>query len=86
MIDSNRRELLKLIEELSAACPDYRFGQLVLNLAFLARDDGDRLAWDLEDAEFFEAARKHLADWYSSHGKFEKVPRSNVVPTQRQTD
>ena len=41
MIDPTRQELLKLIEELSAACPEYRFGQLVLNLAFLAREDGD---------------------------------------------
>ena len=35
MIDPTRSELLKLIEELSEACPEYRFGQLVLNLAFL---------------------------------------------------
>ena len=69
MIDPTRRELLNLIEELSAACPDYRFGQLVLNLAFLAHEDGDRLAWHVEDAEFVEAARKHLADWYASHGQ-----------------
>jgi hypothetical protein len=60
MIDSTRLKLLKLIEELSVACPDHRFGQLVLNPAFLARDDGDRLAWDLEDIEFVEAAGKHL--------------------------
>jgi hypothetical protein len=66
MIDSTRHELLKLIEELSAVCPEYRFGQLVLSLAFLAREDGDRLTWELEDAEFLEAARKHLADWHFS--------------------
>ena len=42
MMDPTRRELLQLIEELSAACPEYRFGQLVLNLAFLAREDGDQ--------------------------------------------
>ena len=82
MIDLTRLELLKLIEELSAACPEYRFGQLVLNLAFLARDDGDRLAWDIEDAEFVAAARKHLADWYASHDKSNDVPRSNPVLTQ----
>ncbi len=35
------------MEELSAACPEYRFGQLVQNLAFLAREDGDRPAWDV---------------------------------------
>jgi len=58
MIDPTRSELLQLIEQLSAACPEYRFGQLVLNLAFLARDNGDRLAWDVEDAEFVEAVRK----------------------------
>jgi hypothetical protein len=82
MIDPTRRELLKLIEELSTACPEYRFGQLVLNLAFLAREDGDRLAWDLEDAEFIEAARKHLDDWYASHGKSDDVPRSDPALTQ----
>jgi hypothetical protein len=65
MIDPVRRELLQLIEELSVACPEYRFGQLVLNLAFLAREDGDSRAWDIEDPEFIEAAKKHLTDWNS---------------------
>jgi hypothetical protein len=78
MIDPTRRELLNLIEDLSAACPEYRFGQLVLNLAFLARENGDRLAWDVEDAEFVQAARKHIADWHASHG------RSNVDPQPNQ--
>jgi hypothetical protein len=67
MIDPTRRELLKLIEELSEACPEYRLGQLILNLAFLSREDGDRFVWDLEDSDMVEAARKHLADWYEHH-------------------
>ena len=79
MIDPTRRELLQLIEELSAACPEYRFGQLVLNLAFMAREDGDRLAWNLEDAEFVAVARKHLADWYASHGKSDDALQPNQV-------
>jgi hypothetical protein len=82
MIDPTRSELLQLIEQLSAACPEYRFGQLVLNLAFLARDNGDRLAWDVEDSEFVEAARKHLADWYASRGKPEEVPRPDPTLAQ----
>ena len=82
MIDPTRRELLQLIEQLSAACPEYRFGQLVLNLAFLARDNGDCLAWDVEDAEFVEAARKHLADWNASHGKPEGLPRPDPTLAQ----
>jgi hypothetical protein len=82
MIDPTRQELLKLIEELSAACPEYRFGQMVLDLAFLAREDGDRQAWDVEDAEFVAAARKHLADWYASHGRPESAPGSNPSLTR----
>jgi hypothetical protein len=82
MIDSTRQQLLKLLEELSAACPEYRFGQMVLNLAFLVREDGDRLAWDIEDAEFAEAARKHRADWRATHSEEGDAPRSNPVLTQ----
>jgi len=83
MIDPTRRELLKLIEELSAACPEYRFGQLVLSLAALAREDGDLHAWDLEDAEFIEAARTHLADWDARHGQPAEAPGSDPVSTRR---
>jgi hypothetical protein len=69
MIDPTRHELLKLIEELSAACPEYRLGQMILNLAFLAREDGDRFLWDVEDAELIAATRKHLADWNARRGE-----------------
>ncbi len=63
MIDRTRRQLLDLLEELSAECPEYRFGQLVLNLAFLAREDGEQALWQLADDELIIAARKHLDDW-----------------------
>ena len=53
-----------------------------LNQAFLARADGDRLAWDLEDAEFVEAAHNHLADWYATQGNSDNAPQSNTVLTQ----
>ena len=68
MIEPTRRQLLNAIEELSAACPEYRLGQLILNLAFLVREDGDQSLWDIEDAELVEAARKHLADWNARSG------------------
>jgi hypothetical protein len=82
LIDPARQVLLKLIEELSDACPEYRFGQMVLNLAFLARKDGDAQVWHIEDAEFIEAARKHLADWYAGHGKPEGALQSNPALAQ----
>ena len=80
MIDATRRELIGLIEELSAECPEYRFGQLVLNLAFLAREDGDGLTWHIKDEEFVEAARKHLADWREGHGSIADVHQAALAP------
>jgi hypothetical protein len=83
MIDPTRNDLLNLIAELSTAFPEYRFGQLVLNLAFLAREGGDRVAWDFEDAEFVEAACKHLADWYAGHGGPDPHSRPSTIVAQR---
>lgn len=62
MTDSTRKEVLSALEELSEACPDYRFGQMIANLAMLARGDAEGAIWDMEDAELLAAARKHLAD------------------------
>jgi hypothetical protein len=63
MIDSTRRAVLSALEELSEACPEYRFGQMIANLAFLARGDAEGAIWDLVDEELLAAARKHLAAW-----------------------
>jgi hypothetical protein len=62
MIDPARRELLRLLEELSETCPEYRFGQMIANLAMLARGDADGAIWEMEDEELLAAARKHLSD------------------------
>lgn len=62
MIDPRRRELLSVLEELSEVCPEYRLGQLMANLAMLARGDEEGAIWNLEDDELLQAARKLLAD------------------------
>jgi hypothetical protein len=67
MIDSKRREVLRALEELSEACPEYRFGQMIANMAFLARGDAEGAIWDMEDEELLAAAQKHLADWNERH-------------------
>lgn len=83
MIDPTRSELLGLIEELSAACPEYRLGQMIANLAFLAECDRPRTASDVEDTELIAAARKHLADWRARHGGFEPAQSTlgTLVPS-----
>ena len=48
---------------MSEVCPDYRFGQMIANLAMLARGDAEGAVWDMEDDELLAAARKHLEDW-----------------------
>jgi hypothetical protein len=63
MIEPTRKDVLQILEELSEACPDYRFGQMIANLAMLARGDDEGAIWDMEDDELIAAARKHLEDW-----------------------
>jgi hypothetical protein len=67
MIDTDRSEVLRALEELSEACPEYRLGQMIANFAMLARGDAESAIWDMEDAELLAAARKHLADWNARH-------------------
>ena len=67
MIDPVRSEVLRVLGELSETCPEYRFGQMIANLAMLARGDAEGALWDLEDEELLTAARKHLSDWNERH-------------------
>lgn len=59
---AERNELLQVLSQFGEHAPDLRFGQLIVNLAFLARSSGPSDAWDVEDEELLEAARSHLED------------------------
>jgi hypothetical protein len=60
MKSSTRGELLRLLADLSDEAPNLRFGQLVANLATLARGAEVEAIWDAEDPEFIDAARRLL--------------------------
>jgi hypothetical protein len=60
MIPAERREILRVLERLSEFCPDVRFGQLIANLAYLAREPSNEAIWDVEDAELLAAAQTLL--------------------------
>ena len=60
MTNDQRRELLEVLQELSDEFPDWRFGQMITNLATLARGPQVESIWDAEDAEFIDAARQLL--------------------------
>jgi hypothetical protein len=56
MTDQQHAEFIEAIGALRRRYPDWRFGQLIANLAGWADQD----VWDVEDEELLAAARKHL--------------------------
>lgn len=60
-MNPTRHELLTTLTELSAACPDMRFGQLIANLATLAKGLSPESIWDTEDDELLSAAKEQLS-------------------------
>lgn len=61
MTDQTRSELLERLADLSEQYPDVRLGQLICNLATLAKGPQVEAIWDAEDKELLEAARQQLA-------------------------
>lgn len=60
MIHTERQELLRLIEEMGEAYPEFRLGQLIANLAFWARGDQEGAVWNVEDEELMAAVREQI--------------------------
>ena len=67
MSDPIRQELLAVLTELSAACPEMRFGQLIANLSTLARGLSAEGLWDAEDDELLAAAKRQLEYFVENH-------------------
>jgi hypothetical protein len=66
MNSQDRSELLAAIAELCQHYPDWRFGQLVANVAGWA----DQEIWDVEDVQLLQAARLHLRQLASPQATF----------------
>ena len=60
MSETLRSDLLRTLAELSAAFPEWRFGQLVANVATAARGPNNEAIWDSEDEELLAAASRLL--------------------------
>ena len=57
-----RDELLEVIGQLSSQAPEFRLGQLVVNLSTIARGATVEAPWDVEDEELLAATRRLLAN------------------------
>jgi hypothetical protein len=65
VISQERQELFRVLAEFEELCPEVRLGQLITNLAYLAKGAAKESVWDVEDAELLAAARIHLEEWKS---------------------
>ena len=65
MTSETRGELLKVLGELSEQCPEVRLGQLITNLATLARGPQVEAIWDAEDKELLDVAKRQLETFLS---------------------
>jgi hypothetical protein len=74
MMNPIRQELLSILTKLSSACPEMRFGQLIVNLAPLARGLSSESLWMAEDSELLDAARNQLA-YFTEH-------RPSAIPAE----
>ena len=68
---TTREDLLRVLAELTKECPEMRMGQLIANLATLARGPAVEAIWDVEDEELLAAAERQLEAFQSR--------RANVV-------
>jgi hypothetical protein len=63
MIRDQRRELLRILSELSEEAPDVRFGQLIADLSYLGHGLSAESIWDIEEEQLLQAAQEHLEQW-----------------------
>ena len=62
-----KREILHAMPSLVEVTPDVRFGQLIANLAVIARGPTPEAVWDMEDDELLEAVKSHIEDHERRH-------------------
>lgn len=62
MTERERAELLSELGELTRLCPEMRFGQLIANLAVVARGTEAGTLWEMEDEELLAAVKWQITE------------------------
>lgn len=60
MTNPVRKDVLHALGELSVTFPDWRLGQMIANLAVVARGATGEAVWDVEDEELLVAIHRQL--------------------------
>ena len=58
---AERREIIRAVAVMSELYPHWRFGQLIANISYWAKEPSAEAIWDVEDEEFLNGIRTHLA-------------------------
>ena len=61
MNNDKYKKLCSILKTLTDMYPDWRFGQLVINVAQWARGPVNAAAWDVTDEEWISAADDHIS-------------------------
>jgi hypothetical protein len=67
-------ELLHGLDELHRLWPEMRFGQLIANLAVVARGTEPGAIWEMEDTELLEAVKWQTAELVARGRKAQSTP------------
>lgn len=62
-----KQDILRALANLIEHARDVRFGQLIANLAVIARGPAPEAARDLEDDELLAAIQSHIQDYERHH-------------------
>ena len=62
MNSERAHEISRLLTDLKAQLPDYRFGQMLGALDVLSEDMFDRSLWDVEDEQLVDVIERFQAD------------------------
>ena len=68
-MSTKRIDLLSRLGDLSRACPEMRLGQLIANLAVVARGTEAGAVWDMEDEELLAAVDWQIGELESRRGE-----------------
>ena len=68
-----RRQISEVLSEIAQLNPSLRFGQLVVNISYLAKGWTKSAPWDVEDEEFLKAATSYRES-------LERVDPSDLTP------
>jgi len=75
-MSSTQKRISAALDALRKLYPDWRFGQLVANVATWTKGPDAQAVWDVDDESFLKAAEEHLRSSSRGAGTSDKVKKA----------